>query len=36
MQKYLSPELIVIDIDKKTILNKDTVLSVGNEPDELL
>ena len=32
MQKYISPELAVIDADKK-ILAKDTTISVGNEPD---
>ena len=32
MQKYISPELTVIEADKKVLL-KDTTISVGNEPD---
>ena len=32
MQKYLSPELIVIDFDAK-VMNGDTGVHVGSEPD---
>lgn len=32
MQKYLSPELTVVDLEKKILAN-DTTISLGNEPD---
>ena len=32
MQKYISPELTIIEADK-AVLAKDTTISVGNEPD---
>ena len=33
MKKYLSPELAVIEADKKVLTEEDITISVGNEPD---